>query len=176
MDAALYDCALPCSGRVRPRKKGDRLPTPVHVLNAPNTDWTDVALTGYDDQVRMMPLTSATAVWFHVGKSPLPIRGVVIRDPQGNHVPLALLSTDPAADAAFIVAGFVQRWQLEVTFEETRRHLGLETPRQWSDKTIARTTPLLPRMFSGVTLVAHALYSAHPSAPPPQHFFYFSFP
>jgi len=58
---------------------------------------------------------------------------------------------------------FVQRWQLEVTFEAARRHLGLETQRQWSDKAIARTTPLLLGLFSWVTLVAHDLFAAHPA-------------
>src|SRR5262249_30678556 len=48
----------------------------------------------------------------------------------------------------------VQRWQLEVTFEEARRHLGLETQRQWSDRAIARTTPALLGLFSLVTLLA----------------------
>jgi hypothetical protein len=35
------------------------------------------------------------------------------------------------------------RWAVEVTFAETRRHLGIETQRQWSDLAIQRTTPLL---------------------------------
>jgi hypothetical protein len=52
------------------------------------------------------------------------------------------------------------RWQLEVTFEEVRRHLGVETQRQWSDKAIARTTPLLLGLFSWVTLAAHALHAS----------------
>ena len=49
------------------------------------------------------------------------------------------------------------RWSFEVTFEEVRRHLGVETQRQWSDKAIARTTPALLAMFSLVTLWAHGL-------------------
>ncbi|MEM7761998.1 MAG: hypothetical protein AAF298_28360 [Cyanobacteria bacterium P01_A01_bin.40] len=52
---------------------------------------------------------------------------------------------------------FIRRWQLEVTFEEVRRHLGLETQRQWSDLAIARTTPLVLGLFSLVTLLAHHL-------------------
>ena len=47
------------------------------------------------------------------------------------------------------------RWQLEVTFQEARRHLGFETQRQWSDLTIRRTTPSLLGLFSIVTLLAH---------------------
>ena len=49
------------------------------------------------------------------------------------------------------------RWSFEVTFEEVRRHLGVETQRQWSDKAIARTTPALLALFSLVTLWANDL-------------------
>ena len=48
-------------------------------------------------------------------------------------------------------------WQLEVTFQEVRAHLGVETQRQWSDRAIARTTPVLFGLFSWVTLAAHLL-------------------
>ena len=86
--------------------------------------------------------------------------------------PLALLCTDPTRSPLHIVTWFVQRWRLEVTFEEARRHLGVETQRQWSDKAIARTTPLLFGLFSWVTLVAHALYLSHPLAAPRQAAWY----
>ena len=49
------------------------------------------------------------------------------------------------------------RWASEVTFEEARRHLGVETQRQWSDLAIHRTTPLLFGLFSLVTLWASEL-------------------
>ena len=49
---------------------------------------------------------------------------------------------------------FIQRWQVEVTFEESRPHLGIETQRQWSDRAIARTTPILLALYSLVTLMA----------------------
>ena len=39
-----------------------------------------------------------------------------------------------------------------MTFTEVRRHLGVETQRQWSDKAIARTTPALLGLFSLVAL------------------------
>ena len=44
---------------------------------------------------------------------------------------------------------------IEVTLEETRRHLGVATQRQWSDRAILRTTPALLGLFSLVTLYAH---------------------
>jgi hypothetical protein len=51
----------------------------------------------------------------------------------------------------------VRRWQVEVTFQEVRKNLGVETQRQWSDWAIARTTPCLLALFSLVTLLANRL-------------------
>jgi hypothetical protein len=48
----------------------------------------------------------------------------------------------------------VLRWRLEVTWQEARAHLGLETPRQWNALAIARTTPALLGCFSMITLLA----------------------
>ncbi|MCI0423663.1 MAG: transposase [Acidobacteria bacterium] len=172
LDAALYEPAPPYSGKGRPRKKGKRLPTPAQVLKDPDTNWMTIALPWYDGQVRDMQITSARASGFHFGKPALPIRWVLVRDPQREYEPLALLATDPTAEACSIVTWFVQRWQLEVTFEEARRHLGVETQRQWSDKAIARTTPLLLGLFSWVALVAHAFYTAHPFTAPRQTAWY----
>ncbi len=50
---------------------------------------------------------------------------------------------------------------MEPTFRHVREHLGLETQRQWSDKAIARTTPILLGLFSVVTVLAHCLMSRH---------------
>ena len=44
---------------------------------------------------------------------------------------------------------------MEVTLEEVRRHLGVETQRQWTNLAIARTTPGLLGLFALVTLLAH---------------------
>ena len=172
LDAALYDPAPPYRGNGRPRKKATRRPTLTQVLRDPDTDWRMTPLTWYDGQVRDMEITSACAVWYHTGKAPLPMRWVLVRDPQGDYDPVALLSTDATVEPESIVSWFVQRWQVEVTFEETRRHLGMETQRQWSDKAIARTTPLLLGLFSWITLVTHALYLTHPSAAPRQAAWY----
>jgi hypothetical protein len=73
--------------------------------------------------------------------------------------PKAYLSTDLALDPVAILSYFVRRWQIEVTFAEVRRHLGVETQRQWPDLAIARTTPCLFGLFSIVTLVADQLYA-----------------
>ena len=99
---------------------------------------------------------------YRSGKPPVPIRWVLVRDPQGAFDPQALLCTDPSADPGRILQWFVLRWQLEVTFREARTHLGMETQRQWSDLAIARTTPILLGLFSWTTLAAHVLQKRHP--------------
>jgi hypothetical protein len=65
-----------------------------------------------------------------------------------------LLCTDEAIAPAQILSWFVWRWQMEVTFEEAQAHVGMETQWQWSDRAIARTTPLLLGLYSVVTLPA----------------------
>ncbi len=55
---------------------------------------------------------------------------------------------------------FIRRWSIEVTFAEVRRHLGVETQRQWTDRAIARTTPMLLALFSLITLFTDDIHKA----------------
>lgn len=160
LDAALYDPAPPRPpGTIgRPRTKGARLPTLAQTLVAKDTRWHAVMVPGwYGARERIVEITSDTAVWRHGGMPIVPIRWVLIRDPADRFPPQALLCTDPAREPAQIVAWFVRRWSVEVTFQEVRAHLGVETQRQWSDTAIARTTPCLLALFSIVTLLAARL-------------------
>jgi len=93
------------------------------------------------------------------------IRWVLIRDPREHFKSQALLSTNLTLTPTQILTWFVQRWQLEVTFEEVRTHLGVETQRQWSDLAIACTTPALLALFWLVTLFAHQLLHGQPLPP-----------
>ena len=96
-------------------------------------------------------------VWYHGGKPPLPIRWVLVRDPKNKFETRAILCTDLKQTPRQIVEWFLMRWQVEVTFQQVRAHLGVETQRQWSDLAIARTTPILFGLFSIVTLLANRL-------------------
>jgi hypothetical protein len=82
---------------------------------------------------------------------------VLIRDPQERFKPQALLSTHLEQTCEQMLAWFVRRWTMEVTFEDARAHLGMETQRQWNDQAIARTTPALLSLYSIMTLTAHLL-------------------
>jgi hypothetical protein len=87
----------------------------------------------------------------------VPIRWVLVRDPDGKFSTQALLSTKLDAGPVQILEWFVRRWTVEVTFEEVRAHLGMETQRQWSEKAIARTTPCLLGLYSVTALLAASL-------------------
>jgi hypothetical protein len=165
LDAALYEPAPPRQPRQngRPRKKGTRLPTLEKVLTDAMTPWTTVTMANwYGEGERRVQITSNTAVWYHAGKPVVPIRWVLIRDPQGQFDPQALLATNLQLTPIQILTYFVQRWQMEATFEEARAHLGVETQRQWSEKATARTTPALLALYSLVTLMAAHLIGTHP--------------
>ena len=73
--------------------------------------------------------------------------------------PLPLMSTDVTLKADKIIQMYVDRWGLEVTFQEVREHLGVETQRQWSDKAIARTTPVLMGLYSLICLIGNRMNS-----------------
>ena len=166
LDAALFEPAPPSKpGRIgRPRKKGKRLPKLNQVLINKQTVWETFRVDNwYGQGPTQVEITSDTAVWYHSGMPAVPIRWVlpapvpqaqVIRDPKGKFETKALLCTDQSAAPLQILQWFIRRWQVEVTFQEVRAHLGVETQRQWSDKAIARTTPILMGLFSWVTLLA----------------------
>ena len=158
LDAALYEPAPPRGPHQigRPRLKGERLPNLSAVAQDPTTVWKPTKMANwYGNAERMVEIASQTAVWYSTGLFAVPVRWVLIRDPGGEFKTQALLCTDLQADPEEILRWFMMRWQLEVTFQEMRRHLGFETQRQWSELAIRRTTPALLGLFSIVTLLAH---------------------
>jgi hypothetical protein len=157
LDAALYE-PVPTTPakRGRPRKKGQRLPTLEKVAEDKHTRWKRLIVQEwYGEKKRNIEITSNTAVWFHSGQPPLPIRWVIVRDPKKIFKTQALLCTDVNISAEQIIQWFVRRWQVEVTFHEVRTHLGVETQRQWADLSILRITPSLLSLFSLVTVLAN---------------------
>lgn len=141
--------------RGRPPKKGRQLPKLAGVLHDPATVWTVLIMSDwYGGQRCKLEIATGTAVWYHPGLPPVPIRWVLVRDPSGIRDPQAFLCTDLDATPVDILGWFVQRWSMETTFQESRLHLGVETQRQWSDLAIARTTPALLGLFSLITLWA----------------------
>ncbi|MBV8868394.1 MAG: hypothetical protein JOY65_03115, partial [Acetobacteraceae bacterium] len=143
--------------RGRPPVTGARLPSLAERLRSRRTPWRRVSLDGwYGQRTRRLDIATGTALWHHPGRR-VAIRWVLVRDPSGEKEPQAFLCTDLDAGPTDILRWFVRRWRTETTLEEARRHLGVETQRQWSDLAILRTTPALLALFSLVTLWANEL-------------------
>jgi hypothetical protein len=158
LDAALYEPAPPRRPAQigRPRLKGKRLPNLSVVAECPSTRWEPVSVEEwYGGEERALEVVSNTAVWHSTGLPAVPLRWVLIRDLQGTFRTQAVLCTDLRANPERIVSWFARRWQMEVTFQEVRRHLGFETQRQWSEMAISRSSPALLGLFSLVTLFTH---------------------
>lgn len=165
LDAALYQPAPDRQpGQMgRPRKKGARRPTLKQMADDPQTVWHSVAVKGwYGEAQRTVEIAAGTCVWYHTGMPVVPVKWVLVRDPQEKFETQAFLCTNLESEAVQILEWFVQRWTVEVTFEEARAHLGVETQRQWSEKAIARTTPALFALYSVIALLAARLLAADP--------------
>jgi hypothetical protein len=164
MNARLFDFPPEDSPgkRGRKRTKGGQLIGFKGMLEIPDLGWKEVTLNGYDKKKKRIRYVSSTCLWGVDGFLPVPIRWVLVVDPEGHLDPLPLMCTDVTFTPEKIVELYIQRWNLEVTFEEVREHLGVETQRQWSDKAIARTTPILMGLYTIVCLIANRLHEDQP--------------
>ena len=164
LDARLFAPAQPRkAGTIgRPRRTAERLPTLAQRLADPATAWTPrVVASWYGGTDRRVEIATGVAVWSHPGLPVVPLRWVLVRDPTDGFRPQAFLCTDLDAAAEDILSWFVRRWTIEVTFAEVRRHLGVETQRQWSNQAIARTTAALLGLYALVALWADAMHKTH---------------
>jgi hypothetical protein len=158
LDAALYEPAPPRKPHQmgRPRLKGSRLANLSVVAKDPKTAWMPITVSNwYGGTQRVVEIVSDSAVWYSSGLPVVPLRWVLIRDPQEEFETQALLCTDLNADPERTISWFVRRWQMEATFQEVRQRLGFETQRHWSELAIQRTAPALLGVFSVVILLAH---------------------
>ena len=110
-------------------------------------------------------ITSGVAIWRSSNRVLVKIKWVLIKDPEGKLEPVLLGCTDIELAGEKVVSFFVRRWRVEVTFAEVRRHLGVETQRQWSDLAIERTTPSIMALFSIICLSATQLNKRQPIQP-----------
>ena len=155
-DAALYDFPPPNQPGKRGKnpKKGARLPSVGQRIADPSAQWTAINVPWYDGGMRTLEAIWGVCLWYTPGFDPVPIKWVAVRDPEGVLRTESFFCTDLNAAPDQILRWFILRWNIEVTFEELRTHLGFETQRQWSDKAVARTVPCLFGLFSIVVLTA----------------------
>lgn len=155
LDASLYE--LPNTPiRKQPgrrREKGERVIALKHLAADTSQAWRNIEIDWYGNEKKKVKMLSSIHLWYSSSEKPLLIRWVLVIDPVTSRTE-AFFSTDISLAPEQIINWFVLRWNIEVTFEESRAHLGIETQRQWSDKAIARTTPCLMALFSLVCLFA----------------------
>jgi hypothetical protein len=143
----------------RPRNKGLRLPKMESILNDSNISWETQDVSWYGGVRKKVQYITKTCLW-HVmthSSTPIPIRYVLVKDPENKFNPVLLMCTDQKIDAIEIINTYIERWNVEVTFHEAREHLGIETQRQWSEKAITRTTPILFALYSLVIMMGSSL-------------------
>jgi len=160
LDARLHDFPPPyIKGQMgRPPIKGKRQMSLHQKLTDKQTNWTEVIFSKwYAEENKKVLIATGTSIWYRAGKPIVPIRWVLIRDPENKFESRAIACTNLELTPFQIITFYLKRWQVEVTFQEVRAQLGVETQRQWSDKSIARTTPVLMALFSIVTLWADQL-------------------
>lgn len=155
LDARLFNTPPPQpSGKRGPKPRiGTRQPTLRQRIDDNTFQWQTIIIPQwYGKSNKVMQIATGTALWYKSNDPLVPLRWVLVRDPERIVDPVALLCTDQEMDAQNVINFFIRRWTVEVTLEESRRHLGVESQRQWSDLAIARTTPVLMGLFSIVTL------------------------
>ena len=158
--ARLYDKPAPqVAGKSGPRPlKGARRLSPIQRAADAATPWEEKELNWYGGKKKKMLVYSETARWQTEGETPVEIRYVITRDPEGELRDEFFATTRLDATPEEILEWVVMRWSVEVTFEEAREHLGMETQRQWSELAIARSTPCLLGLFSLVVVLARRLH------------------
>jgi hypothetical protein len=163
-DAALYHPpgAQPPAKRGPKPLKGKRQRSLQGWAERSDTPWETAEVDWYKGERKTLWVFSRTALWYTPRQPPVAIRYVLVADPEAKLRMEAFFCTDPEATPGEILPWVVMRWSVEVTFEEARAHLGFETQRQWSDKAITRTTPVLLGLFSLVTLLALRLSQGMP--------------
>ena len=154
-DVALYHPPEPQPSGSGPQPTKGKRQRSLHGSAArSDTPWEDVEVAWDGGQRKTLWGFSRTGLWYTPRVPPVAIRYVVVADPKGKLRLEAFFCTDLQATPAQILRWVVMRWAVEVTFEEARAHLGMETQRQWSEQAITRTTPILLALFSLVTVLA----------------------
>jgi hypothetical protein len=137
MNAALHEPVGAYSGFGRPRKTGDRLPSPQQLAADRSWRWKKITVQIYGRKVKM--LIKTRTCWWYTVAGPRLVRMVVTRDPDGRIEDRAYFITDPAAGAKELIQRFSRRWMIEVSFRDAKQSLGLEDPQNgWGRRSAGR--------------------------------------
>ncbi len=149
MDARLYDTP-PVKRKSRkggrPRKRGERLPTPEAML-AGRCRRLTLDIYGRKDTSRV---SECVARCYAAPDRPLKV--VAVEPLTGGRKPQAFFSTCPADTAEQVLTCYAARWSLEVTNHDAKGQLGFEEPQGWTKRAVQRTAPTAMLLYSLVVL------------------------
>lgn len=128
--------------RGRRRKKGQRLPTPKAMIEDTKAYPAELMEIAFPKETRELRVQVIRDVLWYGGSKTDPVAVVLVRDPSGQWRDEALVTTDPTAMAAFVIAGYCRRWSVELAFFDSKQHLGLHDPRVRSERSVERAHPM----------------------------------
>ena len=157
-DAALYAAPpRPKKGaKGRPRVKGKKLPRPQDIVQRTKPR-KKLTVNWYGGQSRRVEVVTGTGHWYQSGEKLVEVRWVFVQDLTGTHRDEYFFTTDVTLSAKQVIEAFTGRWSIEVTFQEVRAYLGVETTRGWIERTVLRAEPCLFCLYSVVALWYAAL-------------------
>jgi len=157
-DAALYAAPpRPKTGaKGRPRVKGKKLPSPQDIVQRTKKR-KKLTVNWYGGQSRRVEVVTGTGHWYKSGEGLVEVLWVFVHDLTGTHRDEYFFTTDVTQSAKQVVETFTGRWSIEVTFQEVRAYLGVETTRGWIERTVLRAEPCLFGLYSVAVLWYAAL-------------------
>lgn len=149
LDACLYDDPPPRSGRGRPRTKGKRLPTPAQHAASARQKWRTLKVLMYGKK-QSVEIKEITGRWKAAGCRR--VRVTIVRTPSGCRKLQAFYTIDLEASPEDTLTRYAKRWSIEVTFQNTKGHLGFEDPQNRTRPAVERTAPVAMVMYTLVVL------------------------
>ena len=145
-------------------KKGERILSPEQEAKQPNANWKTINVKWYGAEPKKVKILSKKGLWYQAGNDPVPVRWVLVRfqDENKKREEECFFTTDVNMKPKQIVEHYVSRWNIEVTFEEVRAHLGLETLRNYCENSVKRSIPALLAVFSIIALWFHKQWQLNP--------------
>ena len=147
-DARLYG-ALPeqkPGTNGRPRKRGERLPTPQAML-AGRCRRVTLDIYGRSEDARLADQVARV----HAAPE-RSLRVVAAEAVKGGRGQEAFYSTCSDAAAEQVIGWYAMRWSIEVMNHDSKQHLGFEEPQGWTRRSVERTAPLAMLLYSLIVL------------------------
>ena len=129
------------AGHDRRRKKGAALGTPQQALDDASQPWQELLRRHPKGEKALRVKVLGPCCWY-ASAGALPLRVVLVRDPEGKWRDEALLSTDLELSAEEVIVGYLRRWSVEVAYCDAKQLLGFHEPMVWCAASVERAHPM----------------------------------